>query len=154
MPQPHVSRRSFIRLALLGGIGAGVVYIQHQMAGVGVMNFLRWNLRGGLQVACCDRRIGEMRFIRDDLVSKLRNLWSIAELPNVKGKTILVKANLLDQIDDNLATTSPKVLGAILDLLTQMDVGKVVVGDGSAFRRDTCSVAESSGLSQEWDHAA
>src|SRR4030042_877193 len=32
-----------------------------------------------------------------------------------------------------------------------MEVGKVVVGDGSAFRRDTYSVVKSSGLSQELD---
>jgi uncharacterized protein (DUF362 family) len=153
MPKPIVSRRSFIRIALLGGIGAGMVYIQHQTAGMGTLNFVRWNLRGGLQRIKPAAIVGleKCNSYDDDLVSKLRNLWSISDMPNVQGKTILVKANLLDQIDDNLATTSPKVVGAILDLLTEMEVGKVVVGDGSAFRRDTYSVVKSSGLSQELD---
>ena len=49
MTTPKVSRRTFIRLALLGGIGAGVAYIQHQTAGMGMLNFIRWSLRGQLQ---------------------------------------------------------------------------------------------------------
>src|SRR4030066_2390136 len=153
MAKAIVSRQSFIRLALLGGIGAGMVYIQPQTAGMGTLNFLRWNLRGGLQSIKPPAIVGLEKCISydDDLVSKLRNLWSISEMPNVQGKTILVKANLLDQIDDNLATTSPKVVGAILDLLKEMEVGKVVVGDGSAFKRDTYSVVKSCGLSQELD---
>jgi uncharacterized protein (DUF362 family) len=58
---------------------------------------------------------------------------------------------LIDEVDNDLATTNPKLVGAVLDLLSELGAGKVVVGDGSAFRRDTYSVVKSSGLAQELD---
>jgi uncharacterized protein (DUF362 family) len=87
----------------------------------------------------------------DDLVSKLRNLWNISEMPDLRDKRILVKPNLLDQIDGNLATTSPIVVGAVLDLLAEMHVSELVVADGSSFRRDTYSIVKSCGLSSVLD---
>lgn len=153
MPKPNINRRAFIRLALLGGIGAGLAFIQHRTAGFGMINFLRWTLRGEIQGIRPKAIVGlgKCTSYKADLVSKLRELWTIAEMPDIQGKSILIKPNLLDQVEDELATTSPKVVGAILDLLGEMGAGKVVVGDGSAFRRDTYSVVRSSGLSQELD---
>jgi uncharacterized protein (DUF362 family) len=72
-------------------------------------------------------------------------------MPDLRGKNILVKPNLLDEVDNNLATTSPKVVSAVLELLSDLGVSKVVVGEGSAFRRDTYSVVKSSGLAQVLD---
>ena len=151
MSKLRISRRSFIRLALLGGIGAGSIYIQHQTAGMGVFNFLRWSLRGGLKRISPPAIVGlaKCNSYDEDLVSKLRDLWTISEMPDIQGKSILVKPNLLDHVDRDAVTTSPKVVAALLDLLLELRAGKVVVGEGSAFRRDTQYVARSSGLLQE-----
>ncbi len=150
MAKSVISRRAFIRLALLGGIGAGSVYIQHQTAGIGLINFLRWSVRGQLQRLrpASIVGLGQCASYGEDLLSSLRNLWNISKMPVVEGKTILVKPNMLDVVDSELATTHPKIVGAVLDLLGELGVSQVVVGDGSAFRRDTYSVAKGCGLAQ------
>jgi len=153
MTRQKVSRRTFIRLALLGGIGAGVAYIQHQTAGVGMLNIVRWSLRGQMQWLKPPAIVGlgKCASYDVDLVSYLRELWDISEMPDLRGKSILVKPNLLDEIDNIIATTNPQLVGAVVDLLREMGVSKVVVGEGSAFRRDTYSVVKSCGLSQILD---
>jgi uncharacterized protein (DUF362 family) len=153
MPNPKISRKTFLRLALLGGIGAGVLYIERQTAGMGLFNLLRWSIRGQLLKL---RRpsivgLGQCASYDDDLLASLRGLWNIADMPVVEGKTILVKPNMLDVIGDNAATTQPKIIGAVLDLLRELGANSIMVGDGSAFRRDTDSVAKSCGLLQVLD---
>lgn len=150
MPNPKISRRSFLRLALLGGIGAGAIIIEHQTAGLGLIDFLRWSIRGQLQKLRRPAVVGlaECASYDSDILSFLRGLWNISEMPDLSGKTILIKPNMLDVIDEHTATTHPKIVGAILELLGELGAGSMVVGDGSAFRRDTFSVAKSCGLAQ------
>jgi uncharacterized protein (DUF362 family) len=116
-----------------------------------MLNFIRWSLRGQLQRIRPPAIVGLTKCFSydDDLVSILRDLWSISDMPDLRGKNILIKPNLVSQDDDNLATTDRRVVGAIIELLEELGVGKMVVGDGSPFRRDTYSVARSSGLIQE-----
>jgi uncharacterized protein (DUF362 family) len=153
MSKPTISRRAFIRLALLGGIGAGLTYIQHSTGDYGTLNFIRWSLRGQLQRIRPPAIVGlaKCSSYDDDLVSSLRDLWKISNIPDLHGKSILIKPNLLDKGNYNLASTNHKVVGAVIELLLELGVGKVVVGEGSAFRRDTYSIVRSSGLIQELD---
>ena len=148
MTKPRLSRRAFIRLALLGGIGAGGIYIQHQTAGVGVVNMLRWMIRGQLQrfKRPAIVGLGKCTSYDEDLVSAIRSIWEISEMPDLHGKNVFVKPNLLDEVDGHIATTNPKIVSAVLDLLGELGVNNVVVGDGSAFNRDTISVAKNCGL--------
>jgi uncharacterized protein (DUF362 family) len=148
MHRPKISRRAFIRLALLGGIGAGAAYIQHQTSSIGLLNFLRWTIRGQLQKLKPPSvvGIGQSASYDEDLLSSLHDLWNISEMPSVDGKTILVKPNMLDMIGENIATTHPKIVAAVVDLLADLGVTALAVGDGSFFRRDTCSVAKNCGL--------
>ena len=153
MSKPGLSRRNFIRLALLGGIGAGAIYIQHQTAGLGFLNWLRWSVRGQLQRLKPPAVVGLAKCANydEDLISSLRNLWKLSAMSDINGKTILVKPNLVDESDDFLATANPKLVGAVLDLLRENGAGTLVVGDGSAFRRDTYSVVQSCGLAEQLD---
>ncbi len=151
MAKPAISRKAFIRLALLGGIGAGAVYIERQTAGIGLLNLLRWTIRGQLQRFKPPSIVGLAKCTSydEDLNSYIRNLWKLAEMPEISGKNVLVKPNLLDIIDENLtATVHPKIVDAVIDILAELGAGKVVVGEGSAFRRDSYSVARSCGLAQ------
>ena len=153
MTKPNISRRSFLRIALLGGIGAGAAYIHHQTASYGLLNFLRWSIRGQLYKFYPPAIVGlgKCTSYEGDVINTLRNLWQISDMPDVRGKSVLIKPNLLDEVNDNLATTNPKFVGAVLDLLAEMGVGKIMVGEGSAFRRDSYSVAENCGLARELD---
>jgi uncharacterized protein (DUF362 family) len=153
MSKLNLDRRAFIRLSLLGGIGAGLVYIQHQTAGMGTLNFIRWSLRGQEQKLkpAAIVGLGKSSGYDEDLVSRIRDLWDISEMPDLNGKSILVKPNLIDESDNNLSITNPKFVGAVLAVLGEFGAAKVIVGDGSAFRRDTYTVAKNSGLIQELD---
>jgi len=148
MHSPKISRRTFVRIALLGGIGAGAFYIERQTAGLGLLNFLRWTIRGQLQRLKPPSIVGlaKCASYNEDLHSYIRNLWDISEMPLVSGKSVLLKLNMLDVVDDDMGTTHPKIVGAVLDLLSDLGASSVVVGDGSFFRRDTYSVAKSSGV--------
>ena len=152
MKQKVLNRRNFIRLALLGGIGAGAAYIQHQTAQVGLLNFLRWSIRGQLERFKPAAIVG-LAAVDDyeTIASSIAELWKLAEMPDLSGKSILVKPNLLDEVENRLATTHPKVVGAVLDVLIEQGVKQVIVADGSAFQRDTASVARRCGLLQELD---
>jgi uncharacterized protein (DUF362 family) len=150
MKEKLLNRRNFIRLALLGGIGAGAAYIQHQTAQVGLLNYLRWSIRGQLERFKPPAVVGlASADTYETLGSTIADLWKIAEMPDLSGKRVLVKPNLLDQVENELATTHPKVVGAVVDLLISLGVRQVVVGDGSAFQRDTTSVARRCGLLDE-----
>ncbi len=153
MPKRVFSRRAFIRMAMLGGIGAGVAYIQHQTSEMGLLNFLRWSIRGQLKKLepAAVVGLGRCDSYDADLHKALRDLWAISEMPAIQGKSILVKPNMLDQVDENIATTHPLIIAALIDLLGELGASKVSVGDGSAFRRDTYSVARSCGLAQVLD---
>jgi uncharacterized protein (DUF362 family) len=153
MTKLNISRRDFIRLSLMGGIGAGLVYIQHQTGEMGTLNFIRWSLRGQEQKLrpAAIVGLGMCSNYEEDLRSYIRNLWSISEMPDLRGKNVFVKPNLIDEVEDRLASTHPKIVGAVLDLLQELGAGQVVVGDGSAFRRDTFSVAKNTGLISELD---
>lgn len=154
MPRTTISRRTFLRLALLAGIGVGAAIIHRNTASFGTLNFLRWILRAQWQrlrppavVA-----LGRCPDYQADILGVLRRLWAEAEMPDLRGRRILVKPNLVDLLDgDHPAATSPKVVAAVIDLLREQGVGQIVVGDGSAFRRDTQAVARESGLSQVLD---
>jgi len=148
--KPHISRRTFLRLALLAGIGLGGVVIRRNTAWMGTGNFLRWLLRAQVQrlrppgiVA-----LGACSSYSSDILGALRPLWAQAEMPNLTGKHILVKANLVDMVPGHAATTNPQVVAAVVDLLGELGAAEVTVGDGSAFRRDTLAVARECGLAE------
>jgi uncharacterized protein (DUF362 family) len=152
MKQKVINRRNFIRLALLGGIGAGAAYIQHQTAGIGLGNFLRWSIRGQLAKLKPPAIVGlAVADSYEGIGTSMAELWQIAEMPDLSGKSILVKPNLLDEVENKLATTDPRVVSAVVDLLVEAGVRQVVVGDGSAFQRDTRTVAKRCGLLTELD---
>jgi len=148
MHTPKISRRAFVRLALLGGIGAGAIYIERQTADIGLLNFLRWSIRGQLQRLKPPSIVGlaMCASYHDDLLSSLRYLWNASEMPSVDGKNILLKLNMLDVVEEDMGTTHPKIVAAVLDLLAELGAGSIVVGDGSFFRRDTYAVAKSCGV--------
>jgi uncharacterized protein (DUF362 family) len=151
MPKPQISRRTFLRWAALSGIGAGILIIRHNTQDVGLVNFLRWMLRAQVRRFSPATRvaIGNCPGYEEDVLSHLRALWEQAGMPDLQGKRVLIKANMIDAIEGQPITTHPRVVVALADLLTELGVGEVKVGDGSGFRRDTHSVAGAVGLLPE-----
>jgi uncharacterized protein (DUF362 family) len=69
-------------------------------------------------------------------------------MPDVRGKRVLVKPNLIDFIEGHPITTATPVVAAVVDLLRRRGAGEIAVGDGPGFRRDAGPVVEACGLAQ------
>ncbi|HXF69154.1 MAG TPA: DUF362 domain-containing protein [Thermoflexus sp.] len=67
-------------------------------------------------------------------------------MPDVAGKRVLVKPNLIEWIEGHPLVTSPEVVGAVIDVLRARGAAEIVVGEGPGFRRDAGPVVEQSGL--------
>ncbi len=145
MSKRVLSRRAFLRLAALTGIGAGAAYLERLTRPVGPVTFLRWLTRGYWQRVAGPPAVvalGECPSYEYDVLRCLRDLWRQAELPEVRGKRVLVKPNLVDMVENHPTTTAPEVIGAVVDLLHELGAGQIVVGDGPAFRRDALPIAQ------------
>jgi uncharacterized protein (DUF362 family) len=145
----RLSRRSFLSLSLLAGLGAGAAVAEYTSGPVDTFTTLRWALRGQAVHAAgppATVALAECASYADDLKSCLAGLWRQAGLPAVAGKRVLVKPNLVDTLAGHPATTAPEVVAAVLDVLRELGAGEIVVGDGPAFRREAWPVVESSGL--------
>ncbi|HBY93824.1 MAG TPA: hypothetical protein DEP84_07605, partial [Chloroflexi bacterium] len=82
----------------------------------------------------------------DQLLSRLRSGWSLAGMPSVAGKRILIKPNLVDHVANHPAATDARLVAATIDLLRGAGAAEIIVGDGPAFRRDGWAVAGETGL--------
>jgi len=149
MATRRLSRRAFLRLAALGGIAAGGAVIERTARPVGLLNYLRWTLRGAEQATLgrpMPVGLGECTSYGGEVLDCLRELWRQARMPLVQGKRVLVKPNLIDLLDGHPVTTDPAVVAAILDLLVELGAAEIAVGDGPGFRREAEPVARSCGL--------
>jgi len=148
---PKISRRAFIRLVMLGGIGAGLAYYHRLTQPLGEVTFTRWMLRGRYQQFAGKKAIvalGESSSYQDDLVKQLSDLFQLGELPDVRGLKVLVKPNMVDKVGQYLTTTAPEVIAALVDVLNELGASQVTVGDGPAFHRDATSIARNIGLDE------
>ncbi len=151
MVKGRISRAAFIRLVTLAGIGAGLAVLNKVTKPVGPVNFLRWKTRGLYQQNFGKPAVvalAECPDYQSDIKARLADLWRQAQMPAVQGKKVLIKPNLVDAIQGHPATTSPAVVGALIDLLHELGAAEVSVGDGPAFRRDAQPVADETGMQE------
>jgi uncharacterized protein (DUF362 family) len=150
MPVRRLSRRDFIRLATLGGIGVALAVLQRQKGPSGPFRTAGWAARG--EVERLAGRPATVALARcptyDDatVLDCVRELWRQAEMPDVSGKRVLVKPNLIDVAEGHPVTTGPSVVGALVVLLRELGAAEVAVGEGPGFRREAWPVVEASGL--------
>ena len=149
MKKSTISRKSFLRLVLLSGIGAGLATFKKLSEPINPVSYIRWKTRGlftenfGKPAVVA---LTESKSYQDNLLDKLNILWDQAEMPQVRGLKILVKPNLVDSVNEAAATTAPEITAAVAKLLIEFGASKVIVADGPAFRRDINSVARQIGL--------
>lgn len=150
MPPIKLSRRSFLRITALAGLSITALALDRATQPLGLSRTARWLLSGEVKhqfgkpavvgLAQCHN------YDESEIFDCLLDLWHQSDMPDVAGKRILVKPNLIDNIDSHPASTAPQVIGATVDLLDKLGAEEIVVGDGSGFRRDLGSVADAVGL--------
>jgi len=77
-----------------------------------------------------------------DLASLVLESLSEFQLP-VKGKTVLLKANLVGLDPHRIMNTHPAVIAAARDSFLRLGASEVFIGDGPAMDRDTEAIVES-----------
>jgi len=68
---------------------------------------------------------------------------------NLRGKTILLKPNLVEYLPGVEVNTNPWLVGAAADAFLRLGAGKVIVGEGPGHQRDTQLVIAESGLERQ-----
>jgi uncharacterized protein (DUF362 family) len=75
-------------------------------------------------------------------------LWEAVKLfhLDVRGKSILLKPNLVDYIDEVEINTHPLVVGAAVECFRRLRAAQVTVGEGPGHQRDTNLLLYETGL--------
>jgi uncharacterized protein (DUF362 family) len=150
MPVRCLSRRAFIRLATLGGIGVALAALEVRTRPLGPVRSVRWAARGEVQRLAgppATVALGNCpTYDEATVLDCLREVWRQAEMPDVAGKRVLVKPNLIDVIEGHPVTTGPSVVAGVVTLLRELGAAEIAVGDGPGFRREAWPVVQASGL--------
>jgi uncharacterized protein (DUF362 family) len=77
-----------------------------------------------------------------DLLSLMQESLSVFNLP-VRGKTVLLKPNLVGLDPLGVVNTHPTVIAAARECFMRLGAAQVLIGDGPAMDRDTEAIAES-----------
>ena len=67
---------------------------------------------------------------------------------DVRGRTVLLKPNLVDYIPGNHINTHPLLVSAAIDCFRRLGAGAVIVGEGPGHQRDTELVLSESGMAE------
>jgi uncharacterized protein (DUF362 family) len=145
----RLSRRAFLRLSLLTGIGAGVWVLDRRVQPVGLATWLGWTVQGWRRrylgprstvavVACPD--------YDQRLLPRLEEGWDLANGPDVRGRSVLIKPNLADHIAGRPVTTDARLIQTLILLLRRRGARQVTVADGSFLRKDPLPILHGSGL--------
>jgi uncharacterized protein (DUF362 family) len=68
---------------------------------------------------------------------------------DIRGKTVLLKPNLVDYIPGNHINTHPLLVAAAVECFRRLGAKKVLVGEGPGYQRDTELVLLESGFAEE-----
>jgi uncharacterized protein (DUF362 family) len=82
---------------------------------------------------------------QEDLDSSIYESLRVFDLP-VKGKTVLLKPNLVGLDPFRVVNTHPAVIAATRECFLRLGASQVFIGDGPAMDRDTEAILESVGL--------
>lgn len=90
-------------------------------------------------------KVGLAKTSYEELPQELEKLWK--ELgPEIKGKNVFLKMNLVDVRDKKPCCTDARFVDAVIQLMQANGAAKVTVGDGPALMRDTELLVNRSGV--------
>lgn len=146
----RISRRNFIRLMAAGTIGTIVYTTDRRLQPAGFGRVARIIVGGKINTLRPPAKVAITRCesYDGDLQSCVRDLWDSAAMPDIKGKRVLIKPNLVDFDPERPIATHPAVVAAVLDVVKALGASELVVGDGSAFHREAAPLLQVSGLAK------
>jgi uncharacterized protein (DUF362 family) len=81
----------------------------------------------------------------DELEPAMSTAWA-AVGPDVKGKSVFLKINLVDYRNELPVFTDPRFIHGAIKLLAKAGAAKIIVGDGPAMNRDTEQILKLTGI--------
>lgn len=146
-----LSRRGFLRLALLGGIGAGSGVIWKSTESVGFPRWFSWMAQGqaarwfGPRPVVC---LTGCSSYEADLTARLSDAWDRARMPSLRGLRVVLKPNLVEMNDKHPTVTDRAVTQGMIQLAREQGAREIVVAEGSAFRRDAEAILDEAGYTE------
>ncbi len=137
--KPRLSRRTLLRLGLVGGIVVGGAVIYDRTKEVGATNWLKWMLRGQATRFAPAARVAlaSVSSYDADLMPALHSLWQTANAPDLQGANVVIKPNIVEYVPNRPCFTNPQVVRALIQYLRDtVRVKSVVIAEGMTFRRD------------------
>lgn len=80
-----------------------------------------------------------------DIFSLVKPFLKDLDLPDLKGKVVMLKPNMIDVIPGKPTVTAPAVITAVFELISHLGAKDIFVGEGPAHNRDTERLLVSSG---------
>ncbi len=149
MRPSRINRRGFLRLGLLGAVGAGLGLMRWRSWPHGMLPYARWTLRRSwrqlagpasvVAVVPCPAYTG-------DVLAGVREVWQLLGSPSLRGMTVVLKPNLVGYVAGPPANTDPRVIEAVITLCREQGAREVIVAEGAAFARDSLPVLQQTGL--------
>ena len=134
MNEYGVSRRDLLK----AGVGAGAALALPGCAGLFVND-------NGLMASAAILRAA----YDDGLLDVINAGFDLIPPPDVDGKRVLLKMNLVDLPRDNKPiVTNPAVLIAAAEAFRQRGAAEVIIADGPALQRDAWQIVDAIGLTQ------
>jgi uncharacterized protein (DUF362 family) len=84
----------------------------------------------------------------DELVYEGLRLFNL----NVRGKTVLLKPNIVEYIPERPVNTDTQLIGAAAEAFLRLDAASVIVGEGPGHHRDTDLLLHETGLGDQLAH--
>lgn len=143
-----LTRRAFLRLALLTGIAAGAGIIYKSTEAVGFDKWFRWMMRGNFARWFAPNArvaLSACASYDDDVLGALRAAWRDAAMPELRGARVVIKPNLVDFVEGVPCFTHPRVAQAMIHLARELGAREIVVAEGTTFRRDIQVILDATG---------
>jgi uncharacterized protein (DUF362 family) len=143
-----LTRRAFLRLALLTGIAAGAGIIYKSTESVGFDKWFRWMVRGNVARWFAPNArvaLAACASYDADVLSAVRAAWQRAAMPDLRGVRVVIKPNLVDVVGDAPCFTHPRVAQALIHLARERGAREIIVAEGTTFRRDAQAILDATG---------
>lgn len=139
-----MSRRGFMQAAAGSLAGAGVLTgcVRTPDAKIPTPNA---NQIAGKRSSDSPLAIARCTSYDEDIFSLLKPHLKDLDLPDLHGKVVLIKPNMIDVIPDKPICTAPAVIKAAYELADYLGAKEVIAGEGPAHNRDTEFLLSGSG---------
>ncbi|MEI6043733.1 MAG: DUF362 domain-containing protein [Chloroflexota bacterium] len=154
--QPHkrrfLSRRQFTRLMLTGAIGGSVAIAELASRPLGLVKWFSVNFR---RISLGFGQSSEVAIITapsydsvGEVLNQLRTAWDSLSMPEVLGKRVVLKPNIIYNIPGRVINTHPVVIDAAIQLMREKGAKEIVVAEGTAYQRDITDLLYQSGIQE------